>query len=87
MQVLSLWNPVFLSTALYGTHPHKNSPEFDDIAKRYAECFLVDYSARYTEYDPLPFKEVVPEKKYIKIFCVEHATDDDVLLLMGLADK
>ena len=87
VQVLSLWNPVFLSTALYGTHPHKDLPEFSDIGKRFVGRSLVDYSARYTEYDPLPFKEVVPDKGYIKVHYVEHATDDDVLLLMGLVDK
>ena len=87
VQVLSLWNPVFLSTALYGTHPHKDLPEFSDIGKRFVGRSLVDYTARYTEYDPLPLKEVIPNKDYIKVRYVERATDDDVLLLMGFTDQ
>jgi len=32
----TLWNTHILSAGLYGTHPRKNSPEFNEIAKRFA---------------------------------------------------
>ena len=83
----SLWNTYILSAGLYGTHPHKDLPEFNDIAQRYVEKSLVDYTARRTEFDDDPFKKVVPDKEYIKVRCVEEATDDDVLLLLGVVPQ
>ena len=80
---VSLWNPIILSAGLYGTHPRKDSPEFSDIGKRYAEHQIVDYSARRNEYESISFIAVEPDKEYIKIRYFEEATDDDVLTLLG----
>jgi hypothetical protein len=83
----TLWNPPILCAGLLGTHPRKNLPEFDVLSKRYIEHSLVDYTAPLTEYDRVPFIPVKPDKEYIKIRYFEGATDDDVLLLLGISNK
>jgi hypothetical protein len=86
---VSLWNPMILSAGLYGTHPQKNAPEFKDITERYAEHQIVDYTAKRNEYEGRgrTSRAVEPDKEYIQIRYFEKATDEDVLLLLGVPAK
>ena len=83
----SLWNPHILSAGLFGTHPHRDSPEFSDIARRFSEHQIVDYTARRNEFESIAFIAVEPDKEYIKLRFFEEATDDDVLRLLGIANE
>jgi len=84
---ISLWNTHVLAAGLYGTHPHKDLPEFGDIGKRYTEHPFVDYTANRTEFDDSFGMEVVPDKEYINIRLFEDATDEDVMTLLGISNE
>ena len=84
---LSLLNPMILAAGLYGTHPDKGSPKFNDIAERCVEHQMVDYTARFTEYDHGAFRMVDPDKEYIQVRYFEKAAEEDVLTLLELSGK
>ena len=47
----------------------------------------MDYTANRNEYDRIAFKVVEPDQEYIKIRYFSEATDDDVLLLLGISNE